>query len=156
VDVTIGTASPTEPAEQDVCTATKRVTGRSHPGVALGPFEYDVHVVNRDYAVNATVHDLELQDVFPDGTNGSLVATLDFRDLADLLTDMPTADPEAACRALPSMVSGAACAACPDGESFCLTIAAAPVTVTEFEGELEDVPDAACPEKLREAVAAKP
>lgn len=156
VDVTIGTAGPTEPAEQDVCTATKRVTGRSHPGVRLGPVEYRTYLVNRDYAVNATVHDLELLDVFPDGSNGSLTATLDFRDLSHLFTDLPTADPNVACRALPSIVLDAACAPCPDGESFCVTIAAAPVMVTEFDGEFEEVADAACPEKLRQAVLAGP
>lgn len=152
VGVTIATVPAAGPDMQDTCTATKLVAAQSPaPGsLTIGPLDYVMYLVNLDYAVHATVYGLKFENVLD--AEGTLTATLDFRELAHLLTVLTQPDAEEACRALENSggVQNAMCQPCPDGQPYCLTIVANPVTATEFAGTVMDIPMSTCMEKLRE------
>jgi len=157
VGITIGTV----PAEtsmspldmQDACTATQAVVAQSatFPGITIGPLDFTTYLTNMGYAVNAHIRGLTFSNVLPGAAEpvGTLTATLDFREVAHLLTLLPTPDPGSACTALEESRM-APCTACADSQPYCLTIAADPVEAIEFTGAFADLAAPGCPDVLRE------
>jgi hypothetical protein len=155
VGVTVGTVPAAGPDEQDPCTATQAITGMSAaaPSISIGPTDFTSYLVNGDYAVNAHIRGLQFSNVLPGGTDGTLTATLDFREVVNLLTLLATPDPNTACTAL-EQSGDATCEPCPqDGQPYCLTIVATPVEAVEYTGAFAPIASATCPDKLRETPA---
>jgi hypothetical protein len=153
VGVTIGTVPPEAGMDvQNACTATQAVAAQSAmaPGISIGPIDFVTHLTNEEYAVNAHIRGLSFVNVLPGGTDGTLTATLDFREIVNLTLLINPPNPDSACTALLD-ARDAPCVACPhDGAPYCLTIVAEPVEATEFAGTMTDIPSATCPDMLRE------
>lgn len=156
--VTMGTVPAMGADQQDPCTATRAITGSAvYPNSTIGPTDFVMHLTNSGYAVNANVRGLRFDNVLPGSMeDGTLTATLDFREIVNLTLAVEPPDPMAACTALEE-ARMAPCVACPhDGQPFCLTIVASPVVATEFAGTMTDIPTATCPDMLRTAAGAAP
>ena len=124
--VTLATAND---SVQDPCTPTAVVESSvTPPQFKVGPLDYQMHLVNtvNHSQVNALVRNLTIANVLPpvDDAGGTLSAVLDAREIYPLFHLVPNPQPSNVCLALESF--GAPCEPCPhDGESFCLTLAAA-------------------------------
>jgi hypothetical protein len=140
IDLVMGTAL--DDATQDPCNPTSTFPGTSDPfpAVQIGPRDFRARVVNdttddEPIIVLATIADLELIDVLPaDGEpaeDGVLRGRIDTRDVFTLFTQLPEPSPETVCAAAASFE--APCAACDDGEEFCIDLEAIGLGATEAE-----------------------
>ncbi len=153
LDVMLGAADAT--GAQEMCNPTTTTTATAaYPEVQIGPVDFPIYLkhTREDVAVNATVYDLTMTNVLPDGdtvaTAGELVATLDAREVYPMFTVLPEPSPEGVCTALVNM--GASCDACRvDGEAFCLTMKSRRLGATEGEPieavDAGSVPDTCVP-----------
>ena len=153
LDMLIGTASA---GVQEPCNPTVAVTVPSdYPEVQIGPFDFPMYIkhTTEPVAVNATVYNLTITDVLPNGDavaeEGELLATLDTRDVAPMFTqlgDNPTAD--AVCTALADFE--ASCEACPsDSQEYCQTLRAVRLGATESD-PIEPIDAASVPASCTE------
>jgi hypothetical protein len=131
---------PTGEIVQDLCSPTYDLplTGTS-PNSQIGPTEVQLHLINRvdvdvpddDVQVTAKVAGLKFTNIFPpsgttwadpDDKPGELSATMDFRELAPLFTQLGTPDKpptdEIVCMQLGTEN---ACEPCADGHVSCLS-----------------------------------
>ncbi|MBN2343495.1 MAG: hypothetical protein JXX29_04845 [Deltaproteobacteria bacterium] len=119
---------------QDMCSATASCSGTiaDNPDFLIGPTNLETVIEGNGAFEVATIHDLSISgslvnggDAFIDGT---LKATVDFRDIYELFTIMFTdPTPEKICNTAPTM--GFACEECEhDGELFCMHLTASNVT----------------------------
>jgi hypothetical protein len=97
------------------------------PEFHLGPIDYQMHLVNdaNQAQVNTTIRSMTFSNVLPptDGSEGTMSAVLDAREIYPLFNLIPSPTPDAVCTALDSF--DAPCEPCPqDGLPFCLTIGA--------------------------------
>jgi hypothetical protein len=135
LEVMLGTGDGT--GAQQMCNPTTTTTATAnYPEVQIGPVDFPIYLkhTREDVAVNATVYDLTMTNVLPDGDTasgaGELIATLDAREVASMFTVLPDPTPEAVCTTLVSMGSG--CEACrTDGEEYCLTMKSRRLGATE-------------------------
>ena len=149
LDVTITTAAAD--GKQDPCNKTIHVDATAmYPALTIGPAEFKVRLINDDPTDNkpgvevyATAHDFTLTDVLPGGDgNGSLSATMDAREIYPLFTLLGDgATPDDLCAELADQTNNVAtCQPCPtDDEPYCLTLKAARVEATEFDGSIDDI-----------------
>lgn len=156
--VTIGAAqTEATPADavQDLCTPTPAV-GFSHEGSAsseIAPSVMRVHIANANATppvqVTGNVYDLKLTNVLPNGstpaTGGTFEATMDFRELYPLFTQLLTPTPDNVCSTLhdnytsPTCMDPScevSCQPCPtaDAAPYCLTVKAEGVGAVEAPG----------------------
>ena len=146
LDVLMATTEVT--GTQDLCNPTRRVEAIAapYPNVQVGPVDLSVNLQNKDVAVNATMHDLTLTNILPEGETpaeqGELTAVMDFRQVAPLFTLLadPTADN--VCAALQDGF-GASCEPCRfDNEAYCLTLKAVRLGADELTGVAVQVVEA--------------
>lgn len=137
--VLVGTADAN--GAQNTCnpTALFQATSSGSPNVQIGPGAFPVHLQHptQDVAVDATIHELTLTNILPDGAalaeEGELTAMVDARELYPLFTLLPEPSPDAVCAALDSF--NAACAPCPhDSEAYCLALKAVRLGASELAG----------------------
>jgi len=139
IEVTIASADQNS-GDQDECNSTTVIELDSpETPNEIGPLELHARLTGAEreegdpVQVDTVIHDLTLTDVLPiDGEvseDGILEATIDFREVYPLLTELPNdlePTPERACDALAQV--DAACEPCDypegDGEEFCLTLKA--------------------------------
>lgn len=138
--IKIGTSN--SEAEQDLCTPTSvfEATSGAKGEITIGPGDFPVHLqhVSEDVAVNATIHDLTISNVFPPAEEGELTAIMDIRELYPLFTLIPDPSTETVCNALESFE--APCEVCPfDGKAFCLSLKAVRLGATRIEAAVETV-----------------
>lgn len=130
IDVTLGTADAT-PAQQ-VCNPTTQIasTESGYPSVVIAAPTFPLyiqHPLKPELRVNATIYDLTITNVLPDGgtpaSEGELSAVMDLRELYPLFTQLGEPTPDIVCGALKSF--GAPCETCAfDSEAYCLSIRA--------------------------------
>ena len=136
LDVMVGTAKD---GQQQMCNPTAHLEGTSAapPEVQIGPGEFPIYLRNEDHdiTVNATVHDLTITNVLPDGETlaeeGELQAVMDVRELYPMFVLLMSPTPDRVCTAMEDVVGG--CEPCPhDGETYCLTIKATYLGATQL------------------------
>jgi hypothetical protein len=137
-DVLMGTLKDND---QNTCNKTKMLNGVVSQDAAftIGPDEFEVVIEGPKDSAKATMHGLSITGIFVDNgakfKNGTLTATMDFRDIYMLFTLVPLANPnpDMICRMAPNM--GFQCEPCPtDGLVYCMTIKATNL-------HAEDLPD---------------
>ncbi len=116
---------------QEMCNPTAQVSAQgTPPAFTLGPTDFPLYIRHEDepIAVEATIYDLTISNVLPDGDTlaeeGTLTGIMDFREVYPLLTLIqPEPTPDLACQSLIDAGVGE-CETCSDGEKYCLTLKA--------------------------------
>ena len=136
-DALLGTA---EAGVQNTCNPTTRVeaVARPYPNVEIVAREFPMYLrhVREDVVVTATIRDLSLRNILPDGAalaeEGQLTALVDARELYPLFTLIPQPSAAAVCAALAAF--DAPCGPCAtDDEPFCLALEAVRLGAIELE-----------------------
>lgn len=146
--VLLGTATSDD--VQDPCNPTVEA---SLEGEQVGPVAFPVHLVDaeNDITVDATIHELQMTSVLPDGSqDGEFSAVMDLQELYPLFVLVTNPTPDTICAALDSF--GAPCEPCPFDESskYCLTLRAVALEASAASDiEMRAIPsggDASCSE----------
>lgn len=142
VELVIGAAIDDQ---QDMCTPTTTATGEAdYPDIEIGPVDFPMHIEheNQPVAVDTTIYDMTFKNLLPeDGEvprDGEFVGTMDFREVAPMLTLANPRTPERVCDLLLDQL-GAECQGCSDDDPFCLTLTAILLGAEESDLELERI-----------------
>jgi hypothetical protein len=129
--------------QQEPCNPTTAVkaASKSDGGFALGPVDVPVYLKHGDAEVIASIYDLKMTAVLPDGAEpaqeGTFAGTLDFREVYGLFVLLSNPTPDGVCSGV--QVVQVQCGPCRDEEPYCVTLTAEEVGTTESGTSIQPI-----------------